>query len=209
MTVYSLSLAPRVAERVAVQTPAGEPSSAADLARSFKLAAQLDLRVDLLRTPAEAARFLIDGEEIVHRPAFEVLRDGEAVLVDVVAESDYPSYPLRPVLIGGEVEARDGRRLIVETAESLRAEPRHSTLKLVLACRRTFVSAGDRVRILHHLEEAGISSLVAAAGVVRNGPDGVAAVLALAMEGLVALEIDRPILPETRVRRRKLAPAEE
>jgi hypothetical protein len=38
-----------------------------------------------------------------------------------------------------------------------------------------------------------------------NAADGVAAVLALACEGLVAVDISRPILPETPVRRRKLA----
>ena len=37
-----------------------------------------------------------------------------------------------------------------------------------------------------------------------NAQDGVAAVLALAVEGLVAVDISRPILPETPVRRRPL-----
>jgi hypothetical protein len=41
------------------------------------------------------------------------------------------------------------------------------------------------------------------AGAAHNALDGVAAVLALAMEGLVAVDIDRPIVPETPVRRRK------
>ena len=37
-----------------------------------------------------------------------------------------------------------------------------------------------------------------------NTRDGVAAVLSLACEGLVAVDISRPILPETPVRRRKV-----
>jgi hypothetical protein len=37
-----------------------------------------------------------------------------------------------------------------------------------------------------------------------NASDGVAAVLALACEGLIAVDITRPILPETQVRRRRL-----
>jgi hypothetical protein len=37
-----------------------------------------------------------------------------------------------------------------------------------------------------------------------NTQDGVAAVLALACEGLIAVDISRPILPETQVRRRPL-----
>jgi hypothetical protein len=37
-----------------------------------------------------------------------------------------------------------------------------------------------------------------------NTQDGVAAVLALACEGLICVETGRPILPETQVRRRRL-----
>jgi hypothetical protein len=44
--------------------------------------------------------------------------------------------------------------------------------------------------------------------VVQNTRDGVAAVLALAVEGLVVIDIERPILPETPVRRRKLTQAD-
>jgi len=87
----------------------------------------------------------------------------------------------------------------------LRAEPRFTTVRLIQACRRTFVSAGDRVRILHHLDECGTARLVEAASVAQNAADGVAAVLALACEGLVSVDISRPILPETPVKRRRLA----
>jgi hypothetical protein len=46
--------------------------------------------------------------------------------------------------------------------------------------------------------------LVDCASDVMNTQDGVAAVLALACEGLIAVDISRPILPETQVRRRRL-----
>ena len=46
--------------------------------------------------------------------------------------------------------------------------------------------------------------LVDCAGAAMNAADGVAAVLALACEGLIAVDIARPILPETQVRRRRL-----
>jgi hypothetical protein len=65
------------------------------------------------------------------------------------------------------------------------------------------VTAGDRVRILHQLDECGAMRLVDCAGTVMNTRDGVAAVLALACEGLVAVDINGMILPETQVRRRK------
>jgi hypothetical protein len=110
---------------------------------------------------------------------------------------------LRTALVGGAV-AEDGRPLVVETTSSIRAEPRYTTVRLVHECRRTPVSAGDRVRILHHLSETGTAPLIECAGVVQNTRDGVAAVLALAVEGLLTVDIDRPILPETPVRRRKL-----
>jgi hypothetical protein len=99
----------------------------------------------------------------------------------------------------------DGRPFAIETAASIRAEPRFTTMRLVTACRRSHVTAGDRVRILHQLDECGTMRLVDCAGMAMNAADGVAAVLALACEGLVAVDISRPILPETPVRRRKLA----
>jgi hypothetical protein len=46
--------------------------------------------------------------------------------------------------------------------------------------------------------------LVDCASAVMNTADGVAAVLALACEGLISVDISRPILPETQVRRRKV-----
>jgi hypothetical protein len=66
------------------------------------------------------------------------------------------------------------------------------------------VTAGDRVRILHQLDENGAMRLVDCASAVMNTVDGVAAVLALACEGLIAVDIGWPILPETQVRRRRL-----
>ena len=77
-------------------------------------------------------------------------------------------------------------------------------MRLIMACKRTPVTAGDRVRILHQLDELGTMRLVDCASAVMNTQDGVAAVLALACEGLVAVDINRPILPETQVRRRRL-----
>ena len=80
---------------------------------------------------------------------------------------------------------------MIETAASIRAEPRFTTTRLIMACRRTPVSAGDRVRILHQLDEVGAMRLVDCASAVMNTQDGVAAVLALACEGLVAVDIGR------------------
>ncbi len=174
------------------------------LAGDFLAICQLDPAVEAIRSPAPVAAFSIAGQEIDHVADFEILRDGVPVLVDIATDADLAHHPLLGMLVDGAVEATDGRRLVVETAASLRAEPRLSTVKLVMACRHTPVSAGDRVRILHHLDECGTAPLVECAGMVQNTVDGVAAVLALAVEGLVAIDIERPILPEMPVRRRKL-----
>ena len=176
----------------------------ASLIEDFLVVCELDPAVEALRVPTEPAVVRIGAETIAHQADFELVCDGAAALVDVVAEADLAAYPLRAALVGGELRAEDGRAVLVETARTLRAEPRFTTVRLIMACRRTFVSAGDRVRILHYLDESGTARLVDCAGVVQNAMDGVACVLALAVEGLVAVDISRPILPETPVRRRKL-----
>jgi hypothetical protein len=165
----------------------------------------LDPSVELVRPAVAPAIFPVGEEEIEHLPDFEVVRDGEAYFVDVVADVDLIHHPLGTALIGGAVSI-DGRPLVVETGSSLAAEPRRTTVRLVSACRNVVVSAGDRVRILHHLDECGVAPLVEVAGAAHNALDGVAAVLALAVEGLVAVDIERPIVPEAPVRRRRAGP---
>jgi len=173
------------------------------LIADFRAICGLDPTIEALRSPAEPAVFEVGDDRIEHVADFEIVRDGETALVDVVPDADLIDHPLGAALIGGAVST-DGRRLLVETGSSLRAEPRHTTVKLVMACRWAPVGAGDRVRILHHLDECGTAPLVECAAVVQNAMDGVAAVLALAVEGLIEIDVNRPILPETTVRRRKL-----
>ena len=115
------------------------------------------------------------------------MRDGQPCLIDVVTDEDLLSHPLRAAAIHG-LAAADGRPFSIETAASIRAEPRFTTVRLIMACRRTPVTAGDRVRILHQLDEVGTMRLVDCAGGDEHA-DGVAAVLALACEGLVAVDI--------------------
>jgi hypothetical protein len=182
----------------------------AELIADYLAICALDPAVVSVRERPEPALFDVDGAPLPYAADVEVLReDARPVLVDVVADADLNAHPFRMSLVTGEpAVAADGRELHLETAATLRAEPRLTTLRLVLACRRTFVCAGDRVRILHCLDECGTARLVDCAAVVRQGQDGVAAVLALALEGFVALDIDAPILPETPVRRRKRPAAE-
>jgi hypothetical protein len=173
------------------------------LVADFLALCELDPDVEALRAPAPPAAFACGGETIAHVADFEVVRDGSACLVDIAADADLMHHPLRAAALRG-AQALDGRAFTIETAATIRAEPRFTAMRLILACKRTPVTAGDRVRILHQLDECGTMRLVDCAGAAMNSADGVAAVLALACEGLIAVDIGRPILPETQVRRRKV-----
>lgn len=173
------------------------------LIADFLAICELDPEVEALRAPANPAEFDI-GEGIVEHVAdFEIVRDGVPCLVDVMTDEDLAKHPLRTAALHG-IASADGRPFAIETLASIRAEPRFTTARLIMACKRTPVTAGDRVRILHQLDENGTMRLVDCASAVMNTADGVAAVLALACEGLVAVDIGRPILPETQVKRRRL-----
>jgi hypothetical protein len=164
---------------------------------------ELDAEMESLRAPADPAEFPVGDGIIAHIADFEIVKDGAAYLVDVATDDDLLQHPLRAAAIHG-ITSSDGRPFVIETAASIRAEPRFTTMRLIMACKRTPVTAGDRVRVLHQLDEMGTMRLVDCASAVMNTQDGVAAVLALACEGLIAVDISRPILPETQVRRRRL-----
>lgn len=179
------------------------PATRNGLVADFLAICELDPEVEALRAPADPAEFIIGDQTIEHIADFEIVRDGASYLMDVLTDDDLLNHPLRAAAIHG-VTATDGRPFSIETTASIRAEPRFTTVRLIMACKRTPVTAGDRVRILHQLDEVGTMRLVDCASAVMNTQDGVAAVLALACEGLIAVDISRPILPETQVRRRRL-----
>lgn len=188
--------------RRAAKRPA-TPLTRNALIADFLALCELDADVESLRAPADPTIFAIGDETLEHVADFEIVRDGSPYLVDVVTDEDLLTHPLRAASIHG-ITAADGRPFLIEAAASIRAEPRFTTMRLIMACKRTLVTAGDRVRILHQLDELGTMRLVDCTSAVMNTQDGVAAVLALACEGLVAVDISRPILPETQVRRRRL-----
>jgi hypothetical protein len=177
------------------------------LVADFLALCELDPQVEALRAPAPPASFMLGDDVVEHVADFEIVRAGAVELVDIATEADLIGHPLRAAALRGAA-ATDGRPFLFETPASIRAEPRFTTVRLVLACKRAPVTAGDRVRILHQLDESGTMRLVDCAAAAMNTTDGVAAVLALACEGLVEVDISRPILPETPVRRRRLACAD-
>jgi hypothetical protein len=185
------------------QRSQGAPVTRNGLIADFLAICELDPEVEALRAPADPAEFDIGDGIVAHVADFEIVRDGASHLVDVVTDEELVKHPLRAAAFHG-ITAIDGRPFGIETVASIRAEPRFTTMRLVMACKRTPVTAGDRVRILHQLDENGTMRLVDCASAVMNTADGVAAVLALVCEGLISADISRPILPETQVRRRRL-----
>lgn len=185
------------------QKRAASPVTRNALIADFLAICELDAEIETLRAPAAPATFTAGDQTIEHIADFEIVKDGITYLVDVLTDDDLLTHPLRAAAIHG-LASDDGRHFSIETVGSIRAEPRFTTVRLIMACKRTPVAAGDRVRVLHQLDEVGTMRLVDCAGGVLNTQDGVAAVLALACEGLVAVDIGRPILPETQVRRRRL-----
>ncbi len=173
------------------------------LIADFLAICELDSDIETIRAPAAPAEFIVGEETIEHIADFEIVKDGTTYLVDVLTDEDLLSHPLRAAAIHG-LTSEDGRHFSIETAGSIRAEPRFTTVRLVMACKRSPVTAGDGVRIVLQLDVVGTMRLVDCASGVMNTQDGVAAVLALACEGLIAVDITRPILPETQVRRRRL-----
>jgi hypothetical protein len=196
----------RSARRTGVRRAAKDgavPLTRNALVAEFLAISELDPEVEALRAPAPVGAFDLSEEIVEHTADFELVRDGSPYLVDIATDSDLMQHPLRAAAVR-DLVAVDGRPFTIETAASIRAEPRFTTMRLIQACKRTPVTAGDRVRILHQLDECGVMRLVDCAGAAMNASDGVAAVLALACEGLIAVDIARPILPETQVRRRRL-----
>ncbi len=95
-----------------------------------------------------------------------------------------------------------GVRVEIVTAADIAAEPRLSNALAVWSTRHGQVAVGDQVRVLVHLDEASAAPLIEAARSAIATPDGVAAVLAFACRGLIAVDLEtEPIGPETAVRR--------
>lgn len=150
---------------------------------------------------SEADEAIVVGDNDLHAPDYRIECDHGSVLVDVLASAYGPTIERFRAI--GQAARAEGLAYRLETAATLRADVRFQAARLIYDCRRRSVPAGDRVRILHALDENGALPLVEVSGLAHASIDGVAAVLALACEGLVEIEIQRGIVPEALVRRRK------
>jgi hypothetical protein len=150
---------------------------------------------------AEADSSITLWDSLQHTPDYRVDTDEGRSLVDIIT-STYPPT-LEHLAHVERAAAEQGIAYRVVTASTLRSGLPFLAARLIHDCRRRLVPAGDRVRILHVLDEVGSLPLVEAAGLATASVDGVAAVLALVCEGLIKVEITNGIVPEAPVRRRK------
>jgi len=97
-------------------------------------------------------------------------------------------------------QAKDQIRI---SRSTILREPRASNARAIWATRKSIVSIGDRVRILGKLDAApnGLKLAELLACISTSRVDPVDAILALVCQGLVTLDIEKPIAPSTTVRR--------
>lgn len=141
---------------------ASEPLTlAGDLHAAFLAWSDIDPEVAAVAAVARNDVELAPWGGARHRPAYALATaDGAHVLADVVATP--AELPATEAALADAAEAAGfGYRL--ETARTLRAEPRATTVGLVAAARGVPVPAADRVRQLAALDAAGTLPLVEAA----------------------------------------------
>lgn len=121
-------------------------------------------------------------------------------------------YDGRPVLIGlhetapvGQTHGAEivGVPIVPLTRREVLQEPRASAARVVWAARNVTVAAGDRVRVLGALADAGDGlELAALAALVREpAGDPVEAILALVCSGVLVMDVGQGLAPESIVRR--------
>jgi len=101
----------------------------------------------------------------------------------------------------GEVLASDGLRLLERDADDIRREPIYSNVQEVWSNARFHVSIRDRLKIGAALAEDGPQTILEIEERARPCCDIIAAVCALACEGLVEIDLrDAPLSPRSVVR---------
>ena len=130
-------------------------------------------------------------------PDFEVTEEGGRSHLVFLMPSDAPPERREEVLAAIAAAGRKGFDCRVVEEADVMEEPRLRNVRLVFGCRRTRVSPGDRVRILHHLGEcSGRSTLIEVAKACAAQQDAVECVLALVVEGTVMVDVRRTMGPE-------------
>lgn len=145
---------------------------------------------------AEAAKGIVETPA-GFEPDYEVIsRDGRRTFVHVLVEEASDASKAEALEASGKALEKGLAYQVVGEAW-ISQEPRRRNARMVFSSRRTRVSPGDRVRILHHLDEQGKVQILDLAKCVAASADAVECVLALVGEGSVMIELDRTLAPET------------
>ena len=138
-----------------------------------------------------------------HSPDFALrMADGSVRLVDVVLLEDIADPNLADLRARvASAAAERGLNWRPVTEASLRDDPRVANSRLIHNARAYAISAGDRIRVLQQLDETQGCSLLDAAKIVSAPANAVEMVLGLVMEGLVEMDLSKPLVPELTMRR--------
>ncbi len=143
-----------------------------------------------------------------HRPAYEVEDvDGQVRLCDVIMNSVLDNSAFSSGIGRGLCDvvskAAKEQDLVWDPVyeDDLRADPRNTNIQHVLGARGTHVPATDRIAILEYLKESQGASLVEAARLASAQVSGVSVLMSLVFENHVQFDFDRPLVPETMMRR--------
>lgn len=169
----------------------GHPIFRSQLARDLALLLDLDAAVAEWSCLPAVVEFADAFGEIVDRvPDFRVVDvHGWSRFVDA-GESGLT--PIDPLIVHESVPETD-----------IRQEPALSNARDMMRYAKRVVPLGDRVRLLAYLEEMSPITLIEAASAMRESPEPVGAVVALALKRVIKLEWrEAPIGPETQVRPR-------
>lgn len=169
----------------------GRPIFRSQLARDLGLLFDLDPSVAEWSCLTTVVEFADAFGEIVDRvPDFLVVDvNGRSRFVDA-GESGLT--PIDPLIVHESVPETD-----------IRQEPALSNARDMMRYAKRVVPLGDRVRLLAYLEEMSPVTLIEAASAMRESPEPVGAVVALALKRVITLEWrEAPIGPETQVRSR-------
>ena len=169
----------------------GRPVFRSQIARDLALLLDLDPAVTAWSClPAVVELASADGEIVNHVPDFRVVgSEGRESFLDA---GETGLTPIGPTIT---------YRPIPE--DEIRVEPALSNAREMMRYAKRVVPLGDRVRLLAYLEEMSPITLIEAASAMRESPEPIGAVVALALKRVIALEWrETPIGPETQVRSR-------
>ena len=167
----------------------GRPIFRSRLARDLGLLLDLDRAVVEWSCLPNVAEFAdADGEIVEHVPDFRIIESG-----GLERFVDAGRTNLTPI------DRTVSYRTVPE--DEILLEPALSNARDMMRYARRSVPLSDRVRLLAYLAEMSPISLIEAASAMRESPEPVGAVIALALRRVVSIEWrDDPIGPETQVR---------